>query len=889
LVKEKEVEIEQPSTDKNRNILDLKVSDFLEKFPVHIRYKNIIPIFDKNKTDYAPKSPGYNWKSYQKTKYPIKELMRKRTNNYGVICGDPLSEGIFLIVVDLDNRLFLEHFQDEETLIIKTPNGGYHIYYHSKEEVNKKKRFLKLPIDVQGIGSYVIIPPSSYDIGCYEVIKSKPIKIVDNFLDYVLDKLPNSLKKLDELENSQPSDIKQFKKKLHNKISLLDVVKDHFPNDWYEPQETREHGNVIRLFNPLKKQESDNPSFVIFDETHKWYSHSNDESGDVIDFIKIMKKESSLDHALQYLQKKYGIKAPTLKQKKDDKLILGNFDEFLKTLGKNTKTINHGMDYHNECGLVYASVYPEYSNGMYGISCNKPIRAILKPKVINEELPDDIYICEGYTYQLNPKTRRGISNLLVQLHKQNKFQFKSISELFDTLLKTTQVDYLELENENIYYFLILWILGTYLRPIFVWFPYITFYGLRDVGKSTALTLLSNMCFNGSGYISGNTSEASLFRKASSTKGFFAIDHYEEMRKSKEKRQVITQYLESAWYLNSTIDKVNKETLELETFKVASSVAIGTREIDDVLEEKGIIIQMVETSDKNKRKKSARMHKDTFFENIQQECMATALIHQKEIIKAYESIEDTEDIEGLEGRDYNKFLPILALAKVIDDDNHFKYKLYNNMVSFGVNYRKQRKEDLKDTEEVLLKLIIQENIELTTYSDLSVKMVDNGIENYTWQTAKSDLTKLHIIQRRYEKQNPIKIEINLENARKRAKSRGINLEENNMNSKNEIPVLKVKDDTNQELEPSQEINYEDIPLLNDDSIKKNEVLESYNILTENVSIALRSFVDKLEIRTDSSCLRCFGVLNYLKEMNYVGFKSEGWIQATNEFIEHFKDE
>jgi hypothetical protein len=78
-------------------------------------------------------------------------------------------------------------------------------------------------------------------------------------------------------------------------------------------------------------------------------------------------------------------------------------------------------------------------------------------------------------------------------------------------------------------------------------------------------------------------------------------------------------------------------------------------------------------------------------------------------------------------------------------------------------------------------------------------------------------------------------------------------------------------------------------LNDDSIKKNEVLESYNILTENVSIALRSFVDKLEIRTDSSCLRCFGVLNYLKEMNYVGFKSEGWIQATNEFIEHFKDE
>ncbi len=574
-------------------------------------------------------------------------------------------------------------------------------------------------------------------------------------------------------ENAQPANIKQFKKELHKKFSLLEIVKDHFPTEWYEPDETTEHGNVIRLFNPIKKQESSSPSFVIFEETQTWYSHSDDESGDVIDLIKQVKKESRLDYALQYLQKKYGVTAPTIKRKKENtEPLVDSFDEFLSKIGKDSDVITHGMGYDDEIGLYYASVYPESVKGIYGISRYKPIRAINKTDAIKNELTKDIYLCEGYKNQLNQRTLKAISCLLHQLHSKGKFDYKPISELFASILKITQEAYLDLGLVNEYYFLILWIMGTYLRPIFVWYPYITFYGLRDVGKSTSLTLLSNLCFNGAGSISGSMSEASLFRKASSTKGFFTIDHYEEIRKSKEKRQVITQYLENAWYLKSTIDKVNKETLDLELFRVASSVAIGTREVDDVLEEKGIIIEMVESSDKTKRRNSGKMHKDLFFKDIQEKCMATSLIYQDEIIEAYEQM---EDIDGLEGRDYNKFLPILALAKVIDDENNFKYKLYGNMVEFGVEYRKKRKEDIKDTEEILLKLIIEEKIDIITYSELAEKMERESLQNYHWQTARSDLRKLQIIERTHSNSTPIKIEISLERAKERAKSRGIKIE------------------------------------------------------------------------------------------------------------------
>lgn len=858
------------------------VSKFLDKFPEEIKDKNIIPILDKNKNGYALKNPGYSWKEYQNKKYPIKELMRKRINNYAVICGDPLGENNCLVVVDMDNKLFYEYFENDETLIIKTPNGGYHAYYYSTEPVEKSKRFLKLPLDIQGIGSYVMIPPSSYNVGSYEVVKNYQIKTVKNLKEYVKNKLPESLKNIEKKENSQPSDIKQFKKQLHEKISLLDIIKDLFP-DWYEPQETREHGHVIRLFNPIKKQESLSPSFVIFEETQTWYSHSTDESGDVIDFITYIKKESRLDHVLQYLQKKYGVTAPTLKHKKKEKKpIIDSFDEFLDKIKMDQDIISHGMCNNKQNGLIYLTLYPNGVNGIYGISREKPIRALDKIDAIKKELTNDIYICEGYKYPLNNRTRMGISYLLHQLLKDGIFDYKSISDLFDSILQTTQDKYLELSNRPEYYFFVLWILGTYLRILFTWYPYLTFYGLRDVGKSTALTLLSNLCFNGSGYVSGSSSEASLFRKASSTKGFFTIDHYEEVRKSKEKRQILMQYLENAWYLNSTIDKVNKENLELELFNVASTVAIGTREIDDVLEEKGIIIQMVETLDKQKRRESAKMHKDPFFETIQQECMATSLIYQDKIIKQYENI---GEIEGLEGRDYNKFLPILALAKVIDEDNKNKYNLYDNIVSYAIKYRKTRKEDLKDTEEVLLKFIIEENIIHTNYSDLSILIAKEGIENYTWQRAKSDLNKLHIIERTHREKRPIEIEINLEKAIKRAESRGIKIE--SRNQEKDYPTLKVEDETNIELK-SNEVNYEDIPLLNKDSIKDNEIIESYNILLENNSVTLDSFLNKLEMTTDNSHLRCLGVFNYLKNNEYIDFNSERSIHATYKLKERLID-
>lgn len=112
-----------------------------------------------------------------------------------------------------------------------------------------------------------------------------------------------------------------------------------------------------------------------------------------------------------------------------------------------------------------------------------------------------------------------------------------------------------------------------------------------------------------------------------------------------------------------------------------------------------------------------------------------------------------------------------------------------------------------------------------------------------------------------------------------KERGY-LDEDNISSRKSSKQLKSKDDTNEELKPSYNLNYEDVPVLTKDEITFDELTESYNILIENNSVEVYSFIEKLEIRTVNSYSRCFGVFQYLKDSHYIDFDPEGFIQATN---------
>lgn len=129
------------------------------------------------------KRPADTWK--ESKEYGLDALQRW-SGNFGVALGDR-SHGV--VVVDLDQPELYQYFKDLDTLTIKTPNKGYHIYLKSAKPQRKIPNFLFKPIDLQGNGSYVVIPPSEINGRAYEIIKDLPIMEVTNVEKFVSDQL----------------------------------------------------------------------------------------------------------------------------------------------------------------------------------------------------------------------------------------------------------------------------------------------------------------------------------------------------------------------------------------------------------------------------------------------------------------------------------------------------------------------------------------------------------------------------------------------------------------------------------------------------------------------------------------------------------------------------
>lgn len=474
------------------------------------------------------------------------------------------------------------------------------------------------------------------------------------------------------------------------------------------------------------------------------------------------------------------LKEATMPQKEQLKELIPNFDEFLKRTNNPSKKLRHGQGYDHKLGITYVGTFPEAHSGHYGISREKTIRAIHESHDISNYSATDIMPLKGFTDPLTDKTLVQIRSLLEELHNTGKLTNKSISVVAEKLISRSCL-YLDFPSQLDRVVYVFWIMGTYMRALFTWYPYICFEGLRDVGKSTALEFLSLTCFNGGGDVSGGYTEADLHKAAASTMGFFAIDHLEERLKSDDKRQVINEFLENAWKLNSYVSKRDQNTGEQLRLYLACSVALGTRRTTETIAEKGLVIRMEETHNNELRKRSITMHKDPSFLNVERDLMVIALQYQDRIKEAYGSI---NVISGL-GREYNKFLPLLAIAKVIDEETNYKTDYFNRLRAYALDYRRERKSEHEDTEELLLRLLIREKLTYSTYHELAKLMQDEGYEKYGWQSAKADINKLKIVKKYDKKKSPIKLYLDLERAKERAKVRGIEINRENHKEKPSI--------------------------------------------------------------------------------------------------------
>lgn len=113
------------------------------------------------------KRPAISWEAFQSRRVSEAEFdawfPSGSSPNYAVICG-PISGG--LVIQDFETMedfiTFYPGWADlgRETLIVKTPHGGAHVYWHSPEGEGRRTRIFgqEHPVDFLGRGGYALGP-----------------------------------------------------------------------------------------------------------------------------------------------------------------------------------------------------------------------------------------------------------------------------------------------------------------------------------------------------------------------------------------------------------------------------------------------------------------------------------------------------------------------------------------------------------------------------------------------------------------------------------------------------------------------------------------------------------------------------------------------------------
>lgn len=107
------------------------------------------------------------WQNYRledSRNVTVEALQKGRADNFGILTGK--MSGI--VVVDIDIREngisnwleMIQGYQMEETFVVETGSGGYHIYYQYDPRLSSSRKLTGLGIDFKSDGGQVVAPGS---------------------------------------------------------------------------------------------------------------------------------------------------------------------------------------------------------------------------------------------------------------------------------------------------------------------------------------------------------------------------------------------------------------------------------------------------------------------------------------------------------------------------------------------------------------------------------------------------------------------------------------------------------------------------------------------------------------------------------------------------------
>ena len=221
--------------------------------------------------------------------------------------------------------------------------------------------------------------------------------------------------------------------------------------------------------------------------------------------------------------------------------------------------------------------------------------------------------------------------------------------------------YVDFREEGTSDVLALWIIGSYLYPLFEAYPYLALTGPKGSGKTKTLDLIARLAFNGR--VSSNMSPASLFRVVQATRGMLGIDEAEQLSNPRHPATADLRLLLNAGYKRGSpairCEGDDHRVVEFEVYgpKVIASI----RGLEDVLESRCILIHMLRTTGARGNLILSEEGEDWAWARHRLYCFA--LQHFAAVRQHYLASTGTE---SLSNRPAELWRPLLAIAACLED-------------------------------------------------------------------------------------------------------------------------------------------------------------------------------------------------------------------------------
>lgn len=215
-----------------------------------------------------------------------------------------------------------------------------------------------------------------------------------------------------------------------------------------------------------------------------------------------------------------------------------------------------------------------------------------------------------------------------------------------------------------------WVIGTYLFPVFRHYPYLWINAEKGSGKTTLLEVIAPICFNGQMLVS--PTPAVLFREVSANRVTLLIDEFEEMTKhNKDLASGLLSVLNAGYNRDGQVKRVEpgkNGEYKTRSFNAYSPKAFsGISEIDEVLRDRTIQVRLLRKGTHNhcERYKITR-EVEEFQREIRDRCYSFALSAASQVASIYQSnVIEKEWLHHLNNRELDLWEPLVSILYVID--------------------------------------------------------------------------------------------------------------------------------------------------------------------------------------------------------------------------------